>query len=63
MEKFKDSVTIADRITLGGDKMVLFAGPCAAESYEICMEVGTKVKQLCSDLGIDYIFKSSFDKG
>lgn len=62
MEKFKDSVKIADRITLGGDKMVLFAGPCAAESYEICMEVGTKVKQLCADLGIDYVFKSSFDK-
>lgn len=62
MEKFKQAVKIADNITLGGDKMVLFAGPCAAESYEICMEVGTKVKQLCSDLGIDYVFKSSFDK-
>lgn len=62
MEIFKDKVTIADRITLGGDKMVLFAGPCAAESYEICSEVGTKVKQLCSDLNIDYVFKSSFDK-
>lgn len=62
MEKFKETVKIADNITLGGDKMVLFAGPCAAESYEICMEVGTKVKQLCTDLGIDYVFKSSFDK-
>lgn len=62
MEKFKQTVKIADNITLGGDKMVLFAGPCAAESYEICMEVGTKVKQLCSDLDIDYVFKSSFDK-
>jgi 2-dehydro-3-deoxyphosphooctonate aldolase (KDO 8-P synthase) len=62
MEKFKDSVKIADNITLGRDKMVLFAGPCAAESYDLCIEVGTKVKQLCSDLGIDYIFKSSFDK-
>lgn len=62
MEIFKDKVTIADKITLGGDKMVLFAGPCAAESYEICSEVGVKVKQLCTDLGIDYVFKSSFDK-
>lgn len=62
MKKFKNSVQIADRIALGSDKMVLFAGPCAAESYEICMEVGTKVKQLCSNLGIEYIFKSSFDK-
>ncbi|MBL7839809.1 MAG: 3-deoxy-8-phosphooctulonate synthase [Cyclobacteriaceae bacterium] len=62
MEKFKNIVKIADRITLGSDKMVLFAGPCAAESYEICMEVGTTVKQLCAELGIEYVFKSSFDK-
>jgi 2-dehydro-3-deoxyphosphooctonate aldolase (KDO 8-P synthase) len=62
MEKFKDKVKIADTITLGGDKMVLFAGPCAAESYDLCIEVGTKVKQLCTELGIEYIFKSSFDK-
>jgi 2-dehydro-3-deoxyphosphooctonate aldolase (KDO 8-P synthase) len=62
MEKFKNTVNIADRITLGNDKMVLFAGPCAAESYEICMEVGTTVQQLCAKLGIDYVFKSSFDK-
>lgn len=62
MEKFKDKVKIADTITLGGDKMVLFAGPCAAESYDLCIEVGTKVKQLCAELGIEYIFKSSFDK-
>lgn len=62
MEKFRNTVAIADRITLGGDKMVLFAGPCAAESYEICMEVGSSVKQLCASLGIEYVFKSSFDK-
>lgn len=42
--------------------MVLFAGPCAAESYDICMETGSEVKRVCADLGIDYVFKSSFDK-
>src|SRR6188508_746195 len=62
MEKFKDKVSIADKITLGGERMVLFAGPCAAESFDICMETGTKVKELCQKLGIDYVFKSSFDK-
>lgn len=62
MEIFKDKVQVTDKITLGGDKMVLFAGPCAAESYDICMETGTKVKELCSKLGIEYVFKSSFDK-
>jgi 2-dehydro-3-deoxyphosphooctonate aldolase (KDO 8-P synthase) len=62
MEIFKDKVQVTDKITLGGEKMVLFGGPCAAESYDICMETGTKVKELCSSLGIEYVFKSSFDK-
>lgn len=53
---------VTDTITLGGDKMVLFGGPCAAESYDICMEVGTKVKALTESMGIQYIFKASFDK-
>jgi 2-dehydro-3-deoxyphosphooctonate aldolase (KDO 8-P synthase) len=62
MEKFKKTVSIANRITLGSDKMVLFGGPCAAESYDICMETGSHVKNLCDKFGIEYIFKSSFDK-
>lgn len=62
METFKDKVQVTDKITLGGDKMVLFAGPCAAESYDICVETGTKVKELCAKMGIEYVFKSSFDK-
>jgi 2-dehydro-3-deoxyphosphooctonate aldolase (KDO 8-P synthase) len=62
MEIFKDKVQVTDAITLGGDKMVLFAGPCAAESYDICMEVGTKVKAIAEALGIQYVFKASFDK-
>jgi len=62
MEIFKDKVQVTDSITLGGDKMVLFSGPCAAESYDICMETGTHVKALCEKLGIQYVFKSSFDK-
>ncbi|MEO7992538.1 MAG: 3-deoxy-8-phosphooctulonate synthase [Chryseolinea sp.] len=62
MEIFKDTVQIADKITLGGKRMVLFAGPCAAESFDICYETGLKVKELCKQLDIEYVFKSSFDK-
>lgn len=62
MEIFKNQVQITNKITLGGDRMVLFAGPCAAESYDICMETGTKVKELCAELGIQYVFKASYDK-
>jgi 2-dehydro-3-deoxyphosphooctonate aldolase (KDO 8-P synthase) len=62
MEIFKDKVQLTDTITLGGDRLVLFAGPCAAESYDICMETGTKVKEICAELEIQYIFKASYDK-
>jgi 2-dehydro-3-deoxyphosphooctonate aldolase (KDO 8-P synthase) len=62
MEKFRQPVSITDSIKLGSDRMVLFGGPCAAESFDICMETGTKVKAICEKLGVDYIFKSSFDK-
>ncbi|HRK55397.1 MAG TPA: 3-deoxy-8-phosphooctulonate synthase [Cyclobacteriaceae bacterium] len=62
MDIFKEKVSITDKITLGGDRLVLFAGPCAAESYDICMETGTEVKRICEELGIDYVFKASFDK-
>lgn len=62
MNIFKEKVKVTDKITLGGDRMVLFSGPCAAESYDICMETGSHVKRICAQLGIDYVFKSSFDK-
>lgn len=62
MEIFKTPVRLTEKIVLGADKLVLFAGPCAAESYDICMETGAAVKSLCAELGIDYVFKASYDK-
>lgn len=49
-------------MSIGGGKLTLFAGPCAAESYEICMNVGGEVKEICEQLDINYVFKASFDK-
>src|SRR5688572_951173 len=62
MERFINTVEVAKNISIGGDRMVLFAGRCAEESYDICLETGAHVKALCQKLGIDYIFKSSFEK-
>ena len=42
--------------------MILIAGPCVIESKELCIEVATRLKKICSKLGIDYYFKASFDK-
>ena len=62
MEVFKNKAKITDQISVGGDRLVLLAGPCAAESYDICMQVGEQVKEVCESLDIDYVFKASFDK-
>jgi 2-dehydro-3-deoxyphosphooctonate aldolase (KDO 8-P synthase) len=62
MDLYKEQVHIAEGIALGGDKLVLFAGPCAAESYDLCVETGSVVKSICEKLGISYVFKASFDK-
>jgi 2-dehydro-3-deoxyphosphooctonate aldolase (KDO 8-P synthase) len=62
MESFKQFVTINKDLAIGAGQLILFAGPCAAESYDICIETGTRVKQICEKLGLGYVFKSSFDK-
>lgn len=62
MNRFDKPVKINSNITLGGDQLVLFSGPCAAESLDLCTEVGERVKNICDDLGIQYVFKASFDK-
>jgi 2-dehydro-3-deoxyphosphooctonate aldolase (KDO 8-P synthase) len=61
MDIFKNPVAI-NNFSLGSKRLVLFAGPCAAESYDICMQTGEEVKRICTTLGIDYVFKASFDK-
>ncbi|MCC5936000.1 MAG: 3-deoxy-8-phosphooctulonate synthase [Lunatimonas sp.] len=62
MNKSGATMKIREGIVLGGDKPVLFAGPCAIESLEICMEIGHTVKELADRLGFLYVFKASFDK-
>lgn len=47
---------------IGGDKLTILAGPCVIESQEIIDETAEKLKEITEDLGINYIFKSSFDK-
>jgi len=62
MNTFEETVQVTDKITLGGDRMVLFSGPCVVESYDLCLETGARMKAICDELDIDYVFKSSFDK-
>lgn len=43
-------------------QLTLIAGPCVIESEKLCLEVAASLKKTCAKLGINYIFKASFDK-
>ena len=42
--------------------LFLIAGPCVVESRQLQMDVAGELKVICADLGIPFIFKSSYDK-
>ena len=49
-------------LRIGDGSLALIAGPCAIESEQLCLSVAEHLAGLCAELGIPYIFKSSFDK-
>ncbi len=56
-------IKIGQNIEIGGNnRFALIAGPCAIESEEMTMMVARELKQICGELQISLIFKSSFDK-
>ncbi|ADQ79826.1 2-dehydro-3-deoxyphosphooctonate aldolase [Paludibacter propionicigenes WB4] len=56
-------INVINRFEIGGsNRFVLIAGPCAIESEEMTMMVAAKLKEICEELDIHLIFKSSFDK-
>lgn len=48
---------------VGLDKpLFLIAGPCVIESEQLAMDTAGQLKAMCAELGIPFIYKSSFDK-
>ncbi|NNF66783.1 MAG: 3-deoxy-8-phosphooctulonate synthase [Gammaproteobacteria bacterium] len=42
--------------------LFLIAGPCVIESEQLAIDTAGTLKEICSSLGVPFIFKSSFDK-
>ena len=42
--------------------LFLIAGPCVVESEQLQMDVAGELKRMTSELGIPFVFKSSYDK-
>lgn len=56
-------INIADRFFVGGNgRFVLFAGPCVVENEKITLTTAETLKSICERLGLNLVFKSSFDK-
>jgi 2-dehydro-3-deoxyphosphooctonate aldolase (KDO 8-P synthase) len=57
------SFELAHGIRVGGDAPpIVIAGPCVAESLEVCRRIAGTAAGVCRELGLPYIFKASFDK-
>lgn len=42
--------------------LFLIAGPCVIESQQLALDTAGQLKEICAELGIPFIYKSSFDK-
>lgn len=56
------SVVKVGGVEIGAGRLAVIAGPCVAESAELCLEVAGRMKGVCASLGLGFIFKASFDK-
>ncbi len=42
--------------------LFLIAGPCVIESEQMALDTAGQLKEICAELGINFIYKSSYDK-
>ena len=50
-------------LSIANDRpFTLIAGPCAMESKQHALDMSGGLKEICDELGIPFIYKSSFDK-
>ena len=61
------SITIRDIVVRAQDAtgrmpLTLIGGPCVIESLDLCREVAGEAQRVTRELGVNYIFKASFDK-
>jgi 2-dehydro-3-deoxyphosphooctonate aldolase (KDO 8-P synthase) len=49
-------------VTVGGGAFALIGGPCVIESEALALETAAQAAEICAELDIPYIFKSSYLK-
>jgi 2-dehydro-3-deoxyphosphooctonate aldolase (KDO 8-P synthase) len=56
------AVKVADFEIGTGNPLCVIAGPCQIETADHAMMMAGNLKKICTDLGVNFIYKSSFDK-
>jgi len=49
-------------LTLGGKEPLFILGPCVIESEKFVWRMAEKLKKLCNELEVQFVFKASYDK-
>ena len=44
------------------NRLSLISGPCVIESEKLCLSIAASLARACRKLGINYVFKASYDK-
>jgi len=52
----------AGDITFGDGRLTFILGPCVVESAQHALFMAQEIKDVCSSAGVDFVYKSSFDK-
>jgi 2-dehydro-3-deoxyphosphooctonate aldolase (KDO 8-P synthase) len=55
-------VSIDDVRTIGDGGLTFLLGPCVVESIDHAMKMARSIKEICGRVGVDFVYKSSFDK-
>ena len=56
------SVNVDKGVKIGSGKLCFIAGPCVIESRRMALDLASRLTELAGKIGVDYIFKASFDK-
>lgn len=51
-----------ENVTFGDGNLSFILGPCVVESYEHAYKMASEIKAICERVGVEFVYKSSFDK-
>ncbi|HSK72589.1 MAG TPA: 3-deoxy-8-phosphooctulonate synthase [Pyrinomonadaceae bacterium] len=49
-------------VTLGNGNLAFILGPCVVENEQHALFMAKEIKDICENVGVEFVYKSSFDK-